>query len=146
MANNRTITSANAILMLGVVGLYDTPRRIQGFSADDLSNTDALTTAETSFGIDGRLSAGWVFNAVVQNIMLQADSESIDFFENWTQAERQRRETYIAFGSLLIKATSKRYTMTRGFKTASSVMPSLRRTIQPRQFSITWQDVTAGPA
>ena len=146
MANTRTLTSANAIIMLGVIGLYDTPRRLQGFSADDVSDIDALAVGEGSMGVDGRLSAGFVFNPVTQNITLQADSESNDFFENWQQAERQRREKYVAFGTILIRATEKRYTMTRGFLMSASLMPALRKTLQPRRFSLNWENVSSGPA
>lgn len=146
MANNRTLTSANVVFMLGVSGLYDTPRRLQGFSADDVTDFDALAVGETSMGVDGRLSAGFVFNAVSQNITLQADSESNDFFENWQQAERQRLEKYVAFGTILVKATGKRYTMTRGFLMSSSIVPAIRKTLQPRRFALQWEKVSGGPS
>lgn len=146
MANDRTLTAANVVLMLGVTGLYDVPRRMQGFSADDVTDMEALGVGETQMGVDGRLSAGYVFNAVSQNITIQADSESIDFFENWQQAEAQRREKYIAFGSILVKATGKRYTMTRGFMTTAMLMPAIRKTLQPRRFTLQWQSVTSAPA
>lgn len=142
MANTRTITSANAVLMLGVTGLYDTARQIQGFSADNITDMGDLTQSETSRGLDGRLSAGFVFGDIVQNITLQADSESNDFFENWANAERQRRELYVAFGSILIRAVERRYTMTRGFLRALPPMPSVGRTLQARRYSITWEKVT----
>lgn len=145
MANNRTITAANAVLMLGVNGLYTTPRRIEGFSADDITSIDGVVQNETSMGVDGRLSGGFVFNTVNQTITLQADSESVDFFENWQQAERQQRESYIAFGSILLRATNKRYTMTRGFLTNASLMPAIRKTLQPRAYTITWEKVQPAP-
>ena len=145
MANNRTLTAANCILMIGVQGLYDTPRRIQGFSADDVTDFDALTVKETQMGVDGRLSAGYVLNPTAQNITLQADSESNDFFENWLQAERQRRETYVAFGTILVRATNRRYTMNRGFLMSSSLMPAFRKTLQPRRYALSWENVAPGP-
>lgn len=145
MANNRTITAANAVLMLGAIGLYDTARRLQGFSADDVTDMDGLSVGETQQGVDGRLSAGFVYNPVTQNITLQADSESNDLFENLVAAERLQSEKYVLFGSILIKATGRRYTMTRGFLTNTSVMPAIRKTLQARRFTITWEKVTVGP-
>lgn len=145
MANARTLTAANAVITLGITGLYATPRRLQGFSADDVTDFDALTVGETSMGVDGRLSAGFVFNPVNQNITLQADSESNDLFENWQSAERLRREKYVAFGTILIRATGKRYIMNRGFLMSASIMPAIRKTLQPRRFTLTWQDVAAAP-
>lgn len=146
MANNRTLTAANAIIMIGVQGLYDTPRRLQGFAADNVTTIDPVTNAETSMGIDGRLSAGFVHNPIQQSITLQADSESVDMFEFWNASQRQRRETYWAFGSILLRATGKRYVMNRGVMTAASLMPAINKTLQPRQFTLVWQDVTVGPA
>lgn len=145
MANNRTLTAANAVLMIGVQGLYDTPRRLQGFAADNVTTVDPVTNAETSMGIDGRLSAGFVHNPIQQTITLQADSESVDMFEFWTSSQRQRRETYWAFGSILLRATGKRYVMNRGVLTAASLIPAINKTLQPRQFTLVWQDVTPGP-
>lgn len=145
MANNRTITSANAVLMLGVTGLYDTPRQIQGFSADNITDMGDLTQSETSRGLDGRLSGGFVFGDIVQNITLQADSESNDFFEQWSAAEKQRRELYVAFGSILLRAVDRRYTMKRGFLRSLPPIPSVGRTLQARRYSITWESVSAAP-
>lgn len=145
MANDRTITAANAVLMIGVQGLYDVPRRLQGFAADNITDVDALAIGEGVMGVDGRLSAGYVFNPISQNITVQADSESIDFFENWIQAEAQRREKYIAFGSLLISATRKRYTMTRGFLMNVSLVPAVNKTLQARRFTISWEALTSAP-
>ncbi len=146
MANDRTLTAANAVIMLGVTGLFDTPRRLQGFAADNVATIDPVTNTETSMGIDGRLSAGFIHNPIQQSITLQADSESVDMFEFWHASQKQRRETYWAFGSILLRATGKRYTMTRGVMTAASLMPAINRTLQPRQFTLVWQDVTVGPA
>ena len=70
MANNRTITAANSVLLLSVASLFDVPQRIQGFSADNITNTDNLNNAETLMGVDGRLSAGWVAVAIPQTITL----------------------------------------------------------------------------
>ncbi len=143
MANTRTLTAANAIITLGVTGLYDTPRRLQGFSADDVTDFEALGVGETAMGVDGRLSAGFVFNPVNQNITLQSDSESNDLFENWQQAERQRLEKYVAFGAILIRGTGKRYVMTRGFLMNTSIMPAIRKVTQARRFTLTWESVSS---
>ena len=145
MANTRTLTAANAILTIGVESLYPQGRRLQGFSADDITDIDALAIGEGSMGVDGRLSAGFVFNPVPQNITLQADSESNDMFETWAATERLRVEKFVAFGSILLPATGARYTLTRGFLMSTSVLPAVRKTLQARRYSITWERVTPSP-
>ncbi|WP_311271084.1 phage tail fiber protein [Sphingobium sp. WCS2017Hpa-17] len=143
--NTRTLTSANSIIMLSVAGLYASPQRIQGYSADDISGSDAISPKQTSMGLDGRLSAGFVPQAVVQNITLQADSLSNDLFENWAEAEKVVREAYEASGLLIIPATQRKYTLTRGFLTSYPAMPSLRNTVQPQRYAITWERVSPSP-
>lgn len=145
MANNRTITSANAILLIGVTGYVDVAQRIQGFAADDITDTDAVEPVETSMGLDGRLSAGYVPVATRQNITLQADSESIDFFEAWDAVEQATRTKYVAFGTLIVPATSRTYAMTRGFLRGWTRTPSLKRSLQPRRAIIEWERLTPAP-
>lgn len=145
MANTRTITSANAILLIAVDGLFPVAQRIQGFSADDVTDTEAVQIAETSMGVDGRLSAGWVPVPVNQNITLQADSESIDLFERWDALQQSVRETFVASGTLVIPATGRKYAMTRGFLSNWARTPALRKTLQPRRAQIIWQSITPSP-
>lgn len=146
MANNRTITAANAILMLSVSGLFPTPQKIQGFSADDVFDTDNVETKETAMGVDGHLSVGWVAVSVRQNITLQADSLSNDFFEQWNRAEQNSREAFIATGTVLLPATNRKYQLTRGVLRGLVLLPALRRTIQPRRYTLEWESISAAPA
>lgn len=143
--NNRTLTSANAIILIQVQGLFDTPQRIQGFSADNITNTDQVDTSETSMGVDGRLSAGYVPAPVRQTIMLQADSLSIDLFEAWDAAQQQTRDLYTAFGQIMLPATFRKYTMTRGFLRQFTRTPSLQKTLQPRSIVLEWERVLPAP-
>lgn len=143
--NSRTLTSANAIILLSVNGLYSSPQRIQGFSADDITGSEATSPKQTSMGLDGRLSAGFVPVPIPQNITLQADSQSNDFFENWFQAEKSVREAYVCSGILIIPATQRKYSMTRGFLTSYPQMPDLKNTVQPRRYAITWESVSPSP-
>lgn len=141
MANNRTLTSSTAIIMLQVDTIFPVPVRLQGFSADDVFDTDAVTPGETSMGVDGRLSAGFVPYSVRQNITLQADSLSNDLFEQWLSYERQISEKLVATGSVILLSTQRRYAMTRGFLMSAPVTPAARKILQPRRFTIEWEKV-----
>lgn len=143
--NNRTLTASNAILLISVAKLFVVPQRIQGFSADDITDADAIEPTETSMGVDGRLSAGYVPVAVRQNVTLQADSLSNDFFERWFSYEREAREKLVATGTLVIPATEAQYAMTRGFLVGLPPIPSLKKTIGPRRYTIAWERVTPAP-
>jgi hypothetical protein len=146
MANNRTLTAANSILMIGVTGLFDNPIRIQGFATDDVMDTESMQPTETAMGVDGRLSAGWAPAPVVQNVTLQADSKSNDVFDQLISAERVAREKYVLFGSIVVPAIGRKLVMTRGFLHSFVKLPGIKRTLQPRRFTIHWEDVDGSAA
>jgi hypothetical protein len=144
MANNRKITAANSIVIIScdALGMH----RLQGFSADAITETDGVAPVETMQGIDGRLSAGWVPVPIVQNITLMADSDSNDYMDNLAGYQEQNRETVILTGSLVLPAIGKKYAMKRGFLTNYPKFPSVARVLQPRRFQITWERVTPSPS
>ena len=136
-----SITSANAIYMLAIPPLFAVPIQLQGFSADNIFVTDPVTIAETSMGLDGILSAGFVFNAKTQSISLQADSASNNMFDTWVAAQELIKDTFRANGVVLLTAINKKWTMTNGILTTYPPIPDAARTLQPRRFTITWEKV-----
>lgn len=142
---DKTLTGANSVIMLGATGLIDVPRQLQGFAADDVFDTDSVNSAETVDGVDGIMSAGWIYASVQQGYSLQADSNSMDFFETIYSAQKQVQEVYRLFGTIYLPATQKVYTMTRGVLQGYVPIPSVKKLIQPRKFSIKWEHVTEGP-
>jgi len=138
----RTLTAANSILMLSIDGLFAVPQQLQGFAADDIFDTDSVAPAETSMGVDGKLSGGWVPQEIKQNITLQADSRSVDLFEAWYAAQQTARELYYATGSIYMPAVERKYSMVRGILSGAMVTPNAKKILQPRKFTITWQSVS----
>lgn len=136
-----SITSANAVYMLAIPPLFAVPLQLQGFSADNIFTTDPVTIAETSMGLDGIMSAGFVFNSKTQSISLQADSLSNVLFDNWVAAQELIKDTYRANGVVLLTSINRKWTMTNGVLTTYPVMPDAARTLQPRRFTITWEKV-----
>lgn len=145
MANNRTLTSANSTLLLAVGSVFPVAVKIQGYSTDDMSDMDAISPKEISMGIDGRLSAGFVNVPTTQNITLQADSPSIDFFEAWYAYEQQTRETLFATGTMIVPGVEKAYALVRGVLTSYVPIAAMRRSLQPRRFSLVWEKVLPAP-
>lgn len=140
-----TITSANSVLMLGIANLFNVPIQIQGFATDDAFAINDVDMAETMMGVDGHLSAGWIPMAKTLDITLQADSASNDFFDAWIAAEATAREKYKANGSILLSGTGRLYVLTTGYLKVGSVMPASKKVLQPRKFSIEFQDISRAP-
>ena len=142
MAGNGTITAANAIFMLGITSLYPVPQQLQGFSAEDVFDTESVEPAEVQMGVDGHLAAGFKYVPIKQNITLMADSASNDIFENWYRSQRAQKDLYVANGSVVLPAVGKAYTMTRGILTAYNPIPDVKALLQARKFTITWESVS----
>lgn len=140
MAGN--LSSANAVIILGITDLFPIAQQIQGFSADDIFSTDPIDTAELVMGVDGKLSAGYVYAMVPQSFTLQADSPSNDFFESWYGAEQVSGNKYSAFGTITLPSIGKVYTMTNGFLSSYPPIADGKKILQPRKYGITWNLIT----
>lgn len=140
-----TLTAANSIYMLTVIGLFDTPQQLQGFSADDMWDTDAVESVETLMGVDGILSGGWVPTPKKQMISLQADSASNLIFDAWATAQESARELYIAGGIIRLPGIRTSYALVKGFLTTYRPMPPVKKILQPRQYGVTWGSILPAP-
>lgn len=140
-----SLTSANSVLGIGVTGLYGVAQILQGFSEGDAYSIDTVDVAETSMGVDGILSAGYIPQKKVMKVTLQADSTSVNFFEAWYAAQEASRDVFIAFGIITQKSVAKQYTLTRGFLKNYSPIGDAKKILQPRSFSIEWNSVIAAP-
>ena len=141
-----TITSANSVLMLKIDNLFPVPVPIQGFSADDIFGTEAIESAETSMGVDGNLSAGFVNAAVKWNITLQADSLSNLVFDNLYIAQKQVQEVYKIQGVVVLPGLGTKWEMKNGFMTSYQPLPDAKKVLQPRRYQITWESVNPAAA
>lgn len=136
-----SITSANAIVMLAVPGVFPAPQQIQQFSADDIFTNDPVPASEVSMGVDGFLAAGFVFSPISWSISLMADSESNKFFDDWYQWNRDHIESYRCNGTVWLRSVNKKYEMVNGALTTYRHMPDAGRTLRSRSYVITWQSV-----
>jgi hypothetical protein len=142
----KSLTAANCVLILKIGGLYDVPVQLQGFSADDVFDVDNIESAETVDGVDGKLSGGWIYKSVTQNITLQADSDSNDVFENWYNAQQGIRDLYYASGTIILPAVLRKFSMRKGILTSHAPSPSAKKILQPRKYTIRWEAFSSGPA
>jgi hypothetical protein len=131
--------------MIGIANLFNVPVQIQGYSADDAFTAGDVDTAETLMGVDGKLSAGFTPYPISLDINLQADSISNLIFDAWIQAEAVTREKYIANATILLPGTGLLYAFTRGFMTNVNVMPSAKKILQPRKFTLVFQNLSRAP-
>ncbi len=134
-----SITSASAIVMFTIPGIFVIPQQLQGFAADDIFDTDPLESAETLMGVDGKLSAGFVFVPTLQNYALQADSPSIFIFDTWWNAQQIAHEVFFANATVLLTSIGKKWAMTNGILSNYKPLPDAKKVLQPQRFRVTWE-------
>ncbi|HEX7687349.1 MAG TPA: hypothetical protein VF453_06570 [Burkholderiaceae bacterium] len=139
---NKTLTAANSIITISIADLVPSPVQLQGFAADAIYDTEAIEQAQTSMGVDGKLSAGLVLMETPWNVHLQADSDSNQLFDTWIAQQKQQREVYFANGSIVLPSLKTAITLTKGVLTRAPMMPNAAKTMQPRAYTIVWESVT----
>ena len=137
-----TITSANSVVSISVPGLFNVPVQLYGYAADKAWDTAQLVVTETQIGVDGRKTAGVVYNPVKQTFALQADSPSVAVFEQIYAAQRAARDVYYIYAVIDLPATGESYLCNKGTLEDYNPMASAGRVLKEREFSINWGSVS----
>jgi hypothetical protein len=137
-----SITSADAIVYLSIVGLFNTPQQLQGFAVDDIFDTQPKNPDETELGADGGFTAGWKPTPTVQGFAFRADADSNKMFDIWNETQDANRTIFYANGTVILNALGRKWTMTRGVLTTYAPMPDAKGTLKTRKHGITWQRVS----
>jgi hypothetical protein len=137
-----TITSANSVVTMTVAGLFTTGVQLQGYSTDKAWDTAAVVVTETQIGVDGRKTAGLVFNAIKQTFSFQADSPSVQFFEAIYAAQRVARDVYYMSAIIDLPSTGESYVCNKGTLEDYNSVASAGKVLSAREFSINWGSVT----
>lgn len=142
---SRTITSADGQLVLSSSDFALAATRIEGWGADAAWAFEDAQSAETSMGVDGKLSAGWTPRPYPMQLTLQADSDSIDVISGIVLAQDLARTVYRLNGVLTVPGLGKSWTMSRGVLTRFRVGPDAQTTLRPQTFQLVWESVVMIP-
>ena len=136
-----TITSANSVVTLTASGLFSTPVQLQGYSTDKAWDTAAQVVTETQIGVDGRKTAGLVYNAVKQTFSFQEDSPSVQIFEAIYAAQRAVRDVYYLSATIILPATGQAYVCNKGTLEDYNSVASASHVLTMREFSVNWGSI-----
>jgi hypothetical protein len=137
-----SITGATSTFTLTIPGLFGAPQTLQGFEADNVFDTEPIDSAEYYMGVDGILSAGFVFVPIRQTVMLQADSPSAPIFDAWWTTMQAIKDVLFANGNVVLTAIGTKWNMSNGILTSYQPMPNVKKLLQPRHFTITWNTIS----
>ena len=141
----RTITAADATFVISSADFALAATILEGYAADAAFATDNADTAETSLGVDGKLSAGWVPRSYNQTITLQPDSASRAVFDLLVGAQDAGRTVFRLNGVITLPGNQYTYSLSRGVLKNYTAVPTAQRTLQPMTFVIEWEKVIAVP-
>lgn len=141
----KSLTATNAVITLAVPPIFTAPQNIEEFATDDVFNTDETEPTEISMGLDGVMSAGYIFVPVKQAITLQANSPSNDVFDLWKATQDAAGDQFFAQGYFALPSLRRAWIMTGGALSAWTPMPGVGKVARPRRFSITWERTQAVP-
>jgi hypothetical protein len=142
MARDKTITTANAVLAISIPNLYPTAQLIQGFASDDAFDIDAIESAETQMGVDGKFAIGWIPKEVKQNIALLANSDSNSFFDQWYLANQAIRDQFVASGTIIAESVGVKLKLDNGALMSYMPLAPHKKVLQPRKYTIVWGRIT----
>lgn len=140
-----SLTTANSIIMFTLPLVFPTPQQIQGFMADDVFGTETLHPTETLRGVDGKLSGGFIYSDIKQNYSLQADSISVNFFDQWYLSQQALSETLKANATIILTGLNKKWTMVNGFLKDYPATPEAKRIAGGLKFMVEWESITVAP-
>lgn len=112
--NPRTITAANAVLMLRCKGVYDEFVTIQGFQADNAWNFGEANIGETRMGVDGKQSIGYTPHETPWTLYLEANSASVQIMETIRKEFNSNMEARFIDVIVEVPSIGKRYSATGG--------------------------------
>lgn len=144
------LTAANAVITLSQTTLFPTPQQMVGFAADDVTDMEQVKILDHVMGVDGILSFGFVYVPRMQNITLQADSESNGFFDTIMSQQQGAQTAYPLSGVVRLpglinpqgQPINIQWNCINGALEDYNPMPAVRRLVQQRRYRIVWQLVT----
>ena len=141
LGRESTITSANSVVSIMVPGLFPVPVQLFGYSVEKAWDTAALVVTETQIGVDGRKTAGVVYNPVKQTFSFQADSPSVLVFEQIYSAQRMARDVYYLFAMIDLPSTGESYICNKGTLEDYNPIASAGKVLNAREFMVNWGSI-----
>ena len=145
-----SLTAANCTITLLATSnagsaLFPVPTQLQGFTADDVTDSEDVAPVEAVMGVDGWYTGGFRYVPVIQGFTLQGDSPSTIFFDLLYEAMKATLDVYYLSGSLLLPGPGKLYVMSKGLLTGYKPTPDVKAIVGSQKFKVSWGTFSASP-
>lgn len=138
--SNLDITSANAQAILTVEQIFPAGITLQMFGTDQAISMDAIDTAETRKGVDGKLVAGYVPVIHPVTITLEASSPSHYALSTVWQAMAVNRRVYACNLVCTLPSINAVFTWSTGVLQNGAPYPSMLKVLAPTTWLFHFQD------
>jgi len=137
----KSITSANAVIMFAISGIFDTPQQLQEFAADDIFTSEDIQSTEVQMGVDGAMAAGFVNMPIPQTFAFLASSVSCPLFDTWWSNNKLNQDVFFANATVQLPSIGKKWSCTGGTLTRFKPTPDAQRVLGPRRFTVVWEKI-----
>lgn len=142
MAQPRNVTSLDLQVLLTIPGLFDAGVQLEGFGAGTALVPEGLDVAETSMGVDGKMSAGRKPAIEKVKITFAADSLSCDTIEEWKGTQDAFGNLLYADMTVLVPGLGKLYTYTKGVLKTFKSAADAKNKMEDVEYEIHFESVT----
>lgn len=141
LSSASTITSANAVVIWTIPGVFPAGIQMQGFSADKAWSTDAQEQTESMMGVDGRKASGRIPAIVPQTYTFMANSPSRSVLNAMKNAQKALGDVIPFSATIVLPSTGESFTCINGTIKNMKAIPDAAKVLQPVDVVVEWEDI-----
>lgn len=141
----RTLTAANSKFSIAVPGAGLAPFTLTGYAADNAFDVDSTEQTISVIGVDGVASTGYIPALTPMTITLQPTSDSIAFFEAWSNAQNLAKEAFIGRAAVDIPSMQRSYQVGHLALQQVQRIPKAQRILQPMTYQLVAAEIVVTP-
>jgi hypothetical protein len=139
MAKNFDITAADMTAWMTVDDLFPGGFPVEGFAADSAISVSDHSTAETRFGVDGKLVAGYTPTAVEVTIDLEANSATAESLQQLRETMATSRRVYSVNLTVTLPSRKSAWTFANGVLKTGNIMPGAKKILEPTKWAFDFE-------
>lgn len=140
----KTLTTADISFVLSINGLFPAVT-IEGFGVDDAFSNESVRQAEVHQGVDGLVSAGFIFNLTEMTITIMPTSPSYLIFETWREKQIASKKIFAASGVINYPGINMSFVLQDVFLTSHQAMPNAKKIAQEMPYMLTIGKIIGTP-
>jgi hypothetical protein len=135
------ITSVNSTAYCTIDEVFPAGFALEGYATDSALDTENVTLAEYRFGVDGKLSVGYINSEIVVNLHLEANSPSTAYLSEAVAWMRLKKRPCRITLVVTLPSVNQVYTFKDGAMADAKLMPDVKKTLEPSDWKLVFADL-----